>query len=46
VFAQKKQAAPVITANKKAIIENVTTQAPNLISISDKIWGRRRNRFQ
>jgi aminobenzoyl-glutamate utilization protein B len=45
VFAQKKQAAPVITANKKAIIENVTTQAPNLISISDKIWAAEETAF-
>lgn len=45
VFAQKKQAVPVITANKKAIIDNVTTQAPNLISISDKIWAAEETAF-
>lgn len=45
VFAQKKQVAPVITANKKAIIDNVTTQALNLISISDKIWAAEETAF-
>ena len=45
VIAQKKQAAPSITANKKAIIDNVTAQAPKLISISDKIWAAEETAF-
>lgn len=45
VFAQKKQPAAVMSASKKAIVENINTQAASLISISDKIWAAEETAF-
>ncbi|MCW5911321.1 MAG: amidohydrolase [Cyclobacteriaceae bacterium] len=45
VLAQKKQAASVITASKKTIVDHVTAQSANLISISDKIWAAEETAF-
>lgn len=44
-IAQKKQAAPVMSASKKTIVENINGQASSLISISDKIWAAEETAF-
>jgi aminobenzoyl-glutamate utilization protein B len=45
VTAQKKQPAPVMSASKKAIVENINNQSASLISISDKIWAAEETAF-
>lgn len=45
VVAQKKPQAPVITANKKAVIDDVNNQSAKLIEISDKIWAAEETAF-
>ncbi len=45
VFAQKKPQAPVITSNKKAVIQAVDNHAAELISVSDKIWAAEETAF-
>src|ERR1700755_2888229 len=38
-MAQKKTAAPKITANKTAIVQSVDKHSAELIQVSDKIWA-------
>lgn len=45
VTAQKKAPAPVITANKKAVLDDITHQSAKLIEISDKIWAAEETAF-
>jgi aminobenzoyl-glutamate utilization protein B len=45
VNAQKKQPVPVMSASKKAIVENINGQSASLISISDKIWAAEETAF-
>ena len=45
VQAQKKAAAPKITANKTAILESVNKHSAELIAISDKIWAAEETAF-
>jgi aminobenzoyl-glutamate utilization protein B len=44
-FAQKKQPAPVISASKKAVIDDIQNQSSKLIDISDKIWAAEETAF-
>lgn len=43
--AQKKPAAPKMTANKTAIIQSVNNHSAKLIEISDKIWAAEETAF-
>jgi aminobenzoyl-glutamate utilization protein B len=45
VLAQKKSPTPVITANKKLIIQSVDKHAADMIEISDKIWAAEETAF-
>jgi aminobenzoyl-glutamate utilization protein B len=45
VLAQKKSAAPVITPNKKLVIQSVDKHAADMIEISDKIWAAEETAF-
>jgi len=45
-FAQKKASAPVISASKKAVVDLVVNQSPNLINISDQIWAAEETAFE
>lgn len=45
LLAQKKPATPTISAGKKAIIENIETQSPKLIDLSNKIWAAEETAF-
>lgn len=45
VTAQKKPQTPVITANKKAVLDDITNQSAQLIEISDKIWAAEETAF-
>ncbi len=44
-IAQKKPAAPVITASKKTVIQSVDNHAAEMITISDKIWAAEETAF-
>ncbi len=44
-IAQKKPAAPVITASKKTVIQSVDNHASEMITISDKIWAAEETAF-
>lgn len=45
ILAQKKPQAPVITTNKKAVIQSVDNHAAEMITISDKIWAAEETAF-
>src|SRR5689334_14051565 len=38
-YSQKKPAAPVMTANKKAVVQSIEGQAAEMTKISDQIWS-------
>ncbi len=44
-FAQKKQPVPTLTANKKAVIDDIQNQSSKLVEISDKIWAAEETAF-
>ncbi len=44
-LAQKKTPAPVMTANKKAVVQSVDSHAVDLTGISDKIWAAAETAF-
>jgi aminobenzoyl-glutamate utilization protein B len=45
VLAQKKTVAPVLSANKKAVMESVNNQSAKLIDISNRIWAAAETAF-
>lgn len=44
-IAQKKAPAPVISANKKTVIQSIDNHATELIGISEKIWAAEETAF-
>ncbi|MFZ5971983.1 MAG: amidohydrolase [Bacteroidota bacterium] len=44
-LAQKKTPSPVMTANKKAVVQSVDSRAGDLTGISDKIWAAAETAF-
>ena len=45
LFAQKKPQVPVLSANKKTVIQSIDNHATELIGISDKIWAAEETAF-
>ena len=45
ILAQKKSAAPVLSTNKKAVIQSIDNHGSDLIGVSDKIWAAEETAF-